>query len=146
MPNNLLHLGVFAALFPNARVIRLTRDPRDTAFSCYRQAFGPGLAWATSLPGIAAWIEGADRLLDHWQQTLPLRFHSVGYEALVRDPAEVLGGALAFLDLPFDRGVLTPEVNPRAVATASALEVRAPVHQRSIGRATRYHPHLRPWF
>lgn len=145
MPNNLLHLGLIAAILPGATVIRCARDPMDTAFSCFRQAFGPGLAWATDLRWIAAWMFQAERLLDHWQTTLPLRFHTVRYEELATTPEPTLRGVLEHLRLPFDPDVLRPEGSARPVATASALEVQAPIHGRSVGRAARYARWLGSW-
>jgi Flp pilus assembly protein TadD len=146
MPDNLLHLHWLAAILPGARVLRCRRDARDTAWSCFRQPFGAGLPWATSLPGIAAYVAGAERLLDHFAATLPLRFHDVRYEELVTHPEEVLRGVCAFLDLPFVPEVLHPEDADRTAATASVLEVKAPMHAGSVGRGARYARHLDPWF
>lgn len=145
MPNNLLHLGLLGAILPGARVIRLRRDPTDTAFSCFRQPLGAGLPWATSLAGIAAWIACADQLLDHWAATAPIRLFDVRYEDLVARPEPTLAAVCAFLDLPFDSAVLTPERSTRVAATASAVEVRAGIHARSIGRSDRYHAHMRAY-
>ena len=138
MPNNLLHLGLLAAILPETRVIRCERDPVDTAWSCFRQAFGAGLPWATSWEGIATWIRCARRLLDHSEEVLPLRFLTVRYEALAQRPEETLRGVLGHLDLPFYSSVLSPERAERQVATASAIEVKDALHSRSIGRAERY--------
>ena len=144
MPNNLLHLGLLARMLPGTRVIRAIRNPVDTGFSCFRQSFGPGLAWATRLDWIACWIETCEQLWAHWKATLPLRFHEVRYEDLVSAPETTLRGALRFMDLPFDSAVLRPEQLDRAVATASAFEVDEPIHVRSIGRSSAYARHLAP--
>jgi Flp pilus assembly protein TadD len=142
MPNNLLHLGLLAAILPGTRVIRCRRDPVDTAWSCFRQSFGAGLPWATDLSWIACWIRESERLLDHWEATLPLRFHSVRYEELASEPERVLREVCTFLDLPFDQAVLSPERATRQAATASAMEVKEALHGRSIGRAGRYERYL----
>src|SRR5262249_28222782 len=39
LPENYLHLGVIAKLFPRARVIHCRRDPLDVCVSCYLQNF-----------------------------------------------------------------------------------------------------------
>jgi hypothetical protein len=142
MPNNLLHLGLLALFLPGTRVIRCRRDPVDTAWSCFRQSFGAGLPWATDLSWIACWLREADRLLDHWEATLPLRFHTVQYEALAREPERVLRGVCTFLELPFEERVLSPEGSRREVGTASAMEVKEGLHGRSVGRAGRYEGYL----
>jgi len=40
MPQNFLHLGIIAMLFPMARVIHCVRDPLDTCLACYFQESG----------------------------------------------------------------------------------------------------------
>lgn len=144
MPNNLLHLGLLARFAPGARVIVMQRDPLATGFSCFRQPFGAGLGWATRLEHIGAWIRGASRLLDHWRQVLPLRFHTVDYDDLVTTPNEVLPGVVDFLGLPPDDAVLRPENAPRVAGTVSQLEVLEPIHQRSKSRWQPYSRHLDP--
>jgi Flp pilus assembly protein TadD len=144
MPNNLFLLGLLAKILPGSRVIRCVRDPADTAFSCFRQPFGPGHPWATRWEWIRAWLSDAERLMDHWERELPLKFHTVRYEELAREPERVLRGVVSFLDLPWDDAVLSPERSTRVIATASQLEVKEAIHARSVGRAERYARWLTP--
>ena len=138
MPNNLFLLGFLSALLPGTRIIRCTRDRIDTAFSCLRQPFGPGQPWAVRWDWILAFLDDTTRLLDHEASRLPLRFLTVRYEDLALAPEETLRHVLAFLDLPYTDAVLAPEHSSRVAATASQLEVQAPIHGRSVGRAQRY--------
>lgn len=144
MPSNLLHLGLLARFAPGARVIVMERDPMASGFSCFRQPFGPGQPWATRLDHIGAWIREAHRLLDHWRAILPLRFHTVRYDDLVRSPDATLAQLIDFLDLPFDEAVLTPQHAERSAGTVSQLEVLEPIHRRSIERWRPYAHHLEP--
>jgi tetratricopeptide (TPR) repeat protein len=132
-PDNLFRLGLVAAMLPGARVIRCVRDRADTAFACFRA--GPGgtwsphgaeaeRPWAAELGDIGAWLDQADRLFAHWEAQLPLRFLTVRYEDLAREPAAVVGRVATFLGAPL------PDAGP------------AFVHGRSIGRSRRYAHHL----
>lgn len=144
MPNNFLHLGLAAHLMPGARVIHCVRDPLDTGLSCFQQGLGSGLAWATSLDGIASWYIGYTRLMAHWQRVLPLRIHTLQYERLVEDPEPTLRALCAFLDLPYTPELLQFHTSQRQVATASATQVQQPLHTRSVGRARAYRTQLMP--
>ncbi|MEZ4236822.1 MAG: sulfotransferase [Myxococcota bacterium] len=123
-PDNLVRLDLVAALLPGARVVRCVRDRDDVAFACFRAGPGANRPWAHDLGDIRAWLEDVERLADHWEAELPLRFHTVSYEALVRDPLGVLGGVAAFLGRP------------------APVEAPAFLHTRSIGRSRRYARHL----
>ncbi|MEN0066378.1 MAG: sulfotransferase [Myxococcota bacterium] len=144
MPSNLLHLGLLARIAPGARVVVMQRDPMATGFSCFRQPFGRGLGWATQLDHIGVWIREANRLLEHWRATLPLRFHTVDYDALVAEPEPTLRGVLNFLRVEFHADVLKPEAAARTAGTLSQLEVLEPIHERSRGRWRPYGHHLGP--
>jgi len=56
MPANFMHLGLISLLFPNARLIHCTRDPRDTLLSCYFKLFSGELPYAYSLNDLAVFI------------------------------------------------------------------------------------------
>ena len=142
MPNNFQHLGLISQLFPQARVLHITRDPVDNCFSCFRQRFGAGLAYTQRLEWLGAYYRSYVRLMHHWQAVLPLEIHSVRYEQLVTEPEQTMRGVLAALGLDWDARVLTPHRNRRLVTTASRQQVQEPLYTRAIGRSGPYQAHL----
>lgn len=144
MPSNVLHLGLVALACPGARVIHCVRDPRDVGWSCFRQRFHDGLAYATDLTSIGLYHRSVDTLMEHWKGVLPLPVHTVTYEALVHDLPGHARALCEFVDLPFDEACLRPHEQDRHVPTASYAEVSEPVHTASIGRWRAYQRHLGP--
>jgi len=140
---NYLHLGLIATMFPRARIIHCRRDPRDLGLSCYFQNF-QSLNFACSLEDIGAYYREYDRLMAHWSRVLPLPMHEVRYEELVTHPEAVTRSLLAFCGLDWDERCLAFHHNPRAVRTASTLQVRKPLSARAVGRWQRYRSHLEP--
>ena len=75
--------------------------------------------------------------MDHWRSTLPTTIHEVDYEEAVADLEGVARRLVSALGLEW-----SPEPRPawefhrpgRTVRTASALQVREPVHRRSVGQ------------
>jgi hypothetical protein len=106
--------------------------------SCFRQPFGAGLPWANSLAGIAAWSTGVQRLMSHYQSTLPLPIHTVRYEDLTRHPESTITDLLSALALPFDSACLEPHKHRRLVATQSHAAVTEPMHTQAIGNSAPY--------
>ena len=54
MPVNFLYLGLIIILFPNARIIHCTREPRDTCLSIYFNRFLGSIHYASNLSSLGA--------------------------------------------------------------------------------------------
>ena len=144
MPQNFLHIGLIAALFPQARIVHCRRDAMDTCLSCYFQNFAQGNAFARDLADIGAYYRDYRRLMDHWRAIPSLDIVEVVYEMLVADPAGATRRLLADLGLAWDDACLSHQSAPGTVATASQWQVRQAVHGRAVGRWRAYRKHLEP--
>ncbi len=145
MPENLLYLGLIAALFPHARLILCRRDPRDVALSCWITHFGQ-LRWSCDPGHIASRIAEADRLMDHWRRALPSPILEVDYESLVDDLEGTSRRLLDWCGLDWDPVCLEFHKTRRAVRTASTAQVRQPIYRTSIGRWKNYERSLASLF
>ena len=146
LPHNFEHLGLIALLFPGARVIHCIRDPFDTCLSCYFQDFGARHAYTRDLETLGRHYREYQRLMAHWNTTLPIRFLNVEYEALVGDQEVWSRKLIDFLGLAWDQRCLAFFETERPVLTASAWQVRQPIYTSSIGRWRNYAKHLGPLF
>jgi tetratricopeptide (TPR) repeat protein len=146
LPQNFLHLGLIAELFPGARVIHCVRDAIDTCLSCHFQAFYDAHAWSTSLGALGRYYAAYERLFAHWDRVRPLPVLTLGYESLVREPEPSIRRLLAFLELPWDEACLTPERAAAGCHTSSYAQVRRPIHEKSVRRSVRYAKHLGPLY
>lgn len=142
---NLRFAGLLAALFSNARLLLVRRDPRDTAWSIFRTYFTIGQDWSWSLETIGRHMASRDRLADHWQSLFGDRIAIVDYDALTADPAGEIPTMLAHCGLPFEAATLEPHRTERAVTTASVAQVRAPIGRHAVGTANRYAAYLAPF-
>ncbi len=147
LPGNVLHLGLIAQLFPEARVILCRRDARDISLSCYFQLFLEGLhPFSYDLADCGRRTLGMQQLGDHWHRTLPLRIHEVCYESLVADLEGESRRLIDFLGLDWEPACLEFHRTERAVTTLSHWQVRQPLYTRSVGRWRQYARHLGPLF
>lgn len=144
LPDNSLHLGQIAMLFPRARVIVCRRDLRDVCLSCYFQHFKAPMVWTTDQAELALRARQIDRLLAHWRAVLPLPVLEVQYERLVADLETESRRLVAFLGLDWDPACLDFHRTERPVLTASVWQVRQPVYGSSVGRWRHYQRHLGP--
>ncbi len=144
MPQNFLHLGIIAFLFPRARIIHCIREPLDTCVSCYFQNFGTAHPYTHSLEQLGQYYREYHRLMHHWQKVIDIPILDIGYEELVSDQEGITRKLLEFCDLEWNDQCLRFYENKRAVATLSHEQVRKPVYAHSIGRWKHYDAFITP--
>jgi hypothetical protein len=137
MPDNYMYLGLLAAMFPDAVFIHCRRDLRDVAVSCWMTDFR-SLRWANNKEHIARRFQQYCRLMEHWRAVLPVPMHEVDYEDAVADLDPVARGLVAACGLDWEPACLEFHRTQRPVRTASVVQVRQPVYQRSAGRWRHY--------
>ncbi|MCB9838335.1 MAG: sulfotransferase [Phycisphaeraceae bacterium] len=145
MPANTRHLGLIAAMLPQARIIHCVRDARDTCVSCYFHDFhGAGNAFAYDLENLGSRYTDYWRLMRHWKRTLDIPILDVEYEEMVADQEAQSRRLIEFVGLGWDGRCLDFFKTKRLVKTVSAEQVNKPMYRSSIGRWRRYERRLGP--
>jgi hypothetical protein len=146
MWQNFEHLGLIRRLFPDARIVHCRRHPLDVGLSCLANHFSSAGAFAFSrtLPGVAAYYRGYERLVAAWRARLDPPMLELRYESLIADPRRALRELLDFLGLPFEPRCLEFHREPGVVLTASYAQVRRPLYASSVGRWRRFRAQLAP--
>jgi hypothetical protein len=143
-PINFRHLGLIAALFPQAAIIHCRRDPLDTCLSCYAQNFDAPIPWALRLDSLGIYYRQYERLMAHWQKIMPERVLEFVYEEVVADIEGSVRRLIAHCGLSWQPQCLEFHRTQRVVRTASHRQVRQPLYSRSVGRWRNYEPFLEP--
>jgi tetratricopeptide (TPR) repeat protein len=141
MPDNHLYLGMLAVLFPRAKFIHCRRDLRDVAVSCWMTNFRQ-IRWASDLEHIASRFREYQRLMAHWQATLPVSVLEVNYEDTVTDLESVARKLVEWCSLEWESACLAFHELKRPVRTASVTQVRQPLYTTSVARWKNYEPAL----
>jgi tetratricopeptide (TPR) repeat protein len=145
MPTNFAFLGLIHALFPQARIIHMQRNPLDTCLSIYFQNFDTAVTYANDLEDLAHYHEEYIRLMNHWRSSLPSGLMlEVPYEDLVIDQEAWSRKMVEFVGLPWDSKCLDFHLTKRTVVTASKWQVRQKINSLSIGRWRNYGSQLGP--
>jgi tetratricopeptide (TPR) repeat protein len=145
MPDNYLHLGLLAALFPRATFVHCRRDLRDVAVSCWMTDFR-SITWANDAGHIASRITRYHRLMSHWRTTLPVPLVEVDYEETVADLEGTARRLLSACGLQWHPACLEFHRLERPVRTASVTQVRQPIYTRSVARWRNYERELAALF
>jgi tetratricopeptide (TPR) repeat protein len=145
LPHNFLYAGFIAQALPDARLICVRRNPMDTCVGNFRQGFARSLPWydySYNLLDTGRYYILFDRLMKHWQRVLPGQILEIDYETIVDAQEDSSRRLLGFCGLPWDDACLRVEQNPAPASTASAVQVRSPIHRAALNRWKRYEPQL----
>lgn len=147
-PFNLILAGTISRILPNARILRLRRPAADTVVGNYRQSFNTRSLfhdYSYDLGDTARYVDGMETLSEAWEARLPSdRYRVIDYPLLVARPEQTIRETLAFCSLDWDPSCLSFHENAAAVSTASAVQVREPLHNRNLDIWGRYGPGLEP--
>ena len=143
-PGNFALVGLIRLALPNARIIHVCRDVRDTALSCFSLLFTRGPPYSYDLVELGHYCRAYLRLMAHWREASPDGFLEVRYEDVVDDLESQARRIIAYCGLDWDDACLDFHRTSRPVYTASGAQVRQPIYRGSIGRWRVYEPYLRP--
>ncbi len=142
---NWAYLGTIGFWFPNAAIIRLTRDPAANAISILGQDLPPDrMAWATRLDWIGRLMRAERRFVDTVRAKIPNPWLDLAYEDLVSDSATWIPRIVETVGLPWHEGCLEPHRAEqggsggraaRFQPTLSLHQVRRPISAEAASRA-----------
>jgi len=138
LPPNYLNIPLILKALPNAKIIHLNRDPMDACFSSYKQLFADAYPHSYDQAEMARHHARYFHIMSLWRERFPGRFFDIAYEDIARDLEPNARALIDYLQLPWEDACLNFHQQTAAVTTASAVQVRQPVHTGSIGRWRRY--------
>jgi len=145
MPGNFVAIGLIHALFPEAKIIHVERNPIDTCLSCYTKRFTHGQLFSYDLTELGHFYASYQRIMAHWRQLLPANsWLDVCYEDVVIDLESEARRLITYCGLPWDPSCLAFHSAQRQVRTASYMQIRKPIYKSSVDRWRRYERELMP--
>ncbi|MFQ5345387.1 MAG: sulfotransferase [Mariprofundus sp.] len=143
--NNYVYAGLIARALPKARIIHIRRNPFATCLSIFQQDFVNTLPYACDVEHTGREYARYQKLMQHWREVLPAgTMLEVSYEDLVNNPEPELRRLLEGCDLEWHPDCLTSHKSAGVVTTASLIQVRKPMHQKSVARWKHYEKQLSP--
>jgi tetratricopeptide (TPR) repeat protein len=144
LPFNFLYAGLIHLALPKAKIINLRRHPMDTCFAVYKQWFKDAYPFSYDLDELGQYYVAYLQLMRHWNEVMPGVIHTVRYEDVVADVEGESRRLLAYCGLPWEDQCLRFHENAQPSTTASAVQVRQPIYDRSVGKWKKFAAHLEP--
>lgn len=142
LPPNYLYIPMILKALPRAKIVHVTRDPMDACFASFKQLFADAYPHSYDQAEMARHHARYYHLMALWRERFPARFFDIAYEDTARELEPNAHALIEFLGLPWEDACLHFHKQDAAVTTASAVQVRQPVHTRSVGRWRRYEAKL----
>jgi len=143
MPVNFRLIGFIKIALPDAKVIHCQRIAEDTCLSIFKNYFGKDvMPWAYNQQELALYYKNYQKLMDHWNKTLPNFIYNVSYEELINNQEEESKKLIKYCGLDWHEDCLNFYRNKRSVSTASANQVRQNIYTSSINTWKNYERYL----
>ena len=142
-PFNFYWLGFIKILFPNAKIIHVNRNIKDTALSIYKNLFGPRkMDWTYSQENIVGYIKIYKEVMNFWKTKFPDFIYELSYEQLVNNQEEDSKKLIKFCGLEWEEECLNFHNSSTPIHTVSLYESRKPIYKSSINLNTKYSKYL----
>lgn len=140
------HIGFIKALLPNAKIVVVQRDPRDTAVSLYKNMFADGQhRYANDLGDIARFTRLHETQVAFWEAEAPGSFTTARYEDFITDPEGASRRLIADVGLEWEEACLSFYTSGARVDTLSNVQVRQPIYASSVGVWRKHEEALAPF-
>ena len=144
LPANYLYCGMIHKALPKAKIIHLVRDPLDSCYAIFKTLFFNAYDFSYDLDELADYYIAYRRMMQHWHDVMPGVILDVRYEELVTDTEAQAKRIYAWCGLEWTPDALDVPDNNAVFATASAAQVREPVHTRSVNSSRKHAEGLAP--
>ena len=143
---NFLHISLIASHMPAGKVIHCRRNPMDNILSMHRSFLSAGNNYTSNLEDAAKVLVAQEKAMQINKKRYPEKIFTFDYDQFVHAPEDNLRKLLRWLDLDFDDNYLHPEKSTRSVNTASIMQARKPISNKSVGGWKNYETLLKPAF
>ena len=141
---NFINVRHIASSMPSAKIIHCNRHPLDNILSMLRAELVLGNNYTSDPADAAKMIVMQEQTLRRAKADYPDQIFSINYDSLVNTPEQSIKTLIAWLGLTWSEYYLHPEHLERIILTASVVQARKPINNKSVGGWKNYRNLLEP--
>tara|TARA_Y100001968_G_scaffold281770_1_gene279208 strand:- start:382 stop:1935 length:1554 start_codon:yes stop_codon:yes gene_type:complete len=141
---NYQYAGIIAKCLPKAKIIHCIRNPFDNILSIYRAHFAIGNRYSSSLKDTAKLYLEEKKIMFAYQKKYSDKIYQLNYESIILNTESTIKQLINWLGWEWETKYLSPELNLRSISTASSVQVRSPINNKSINSWKNYETLLLP--
>ena len=134
MLGNFMHIPHIVSKLHYSKVIYTFRNPLDNILSMYRAKFtGVGNEYSSSLIDSANYYMHHFKMMLFYKEKYKDNIYFLNYDELVNNSETQIRKLLDWLNFQWDNSYLTPHKSKQGFFTASTVQVRSPINNKSVG-------------
>ena len=137
--SNYMHIPYLLTKLEHSKIIYTFRNPLDNLLSMYRAKFnGSGNEYSSSLIDSANYYIYQFNLMSFYSKKYRENIYFLSYDKLVYDPETEIKKLITWLGFNWDDYYLYPYKSKQGFFTASNVQVRSPINNKSVGSWGKY--------
>jgi tetratricopeptide (TPR) repeat protein len=140
---NFQWIGFIKILFPNAKIINCTRDPKDNCLSIYKNLFENEGHWCYDKKMLVDCYNLYTDLMVFWHEKIPGEIYDIKYEDLITNPEAKIKELVSASGLNWNEKCLKYNENKNAIKTLSVNQARKRIYSSSVSLYKKYEPFLK---
>ena len=141
-PLNFRWIGFIKILFPNAKVIHCSRNPKDNCLSLYKNIFEGGLNFSYDQKDLGTFYNLYSDLVSFWNTKLPDFIFEAKYEKIINNQEVESKKIIKFCGLEWEPQCLMFHKNKNPIKTMSTAQARRPLYKTSLNSYEKFSPYL----
>tara|TARA_B100001057_G_scaffold174042_1_gene174764 strand:- start:948 stop:2651 length:1704 start_codon:yes stop_codon:yes gene_type:complete len=139
MLSNYMYIPYIVSKLNHSKVIYTFRNPLDNILSMYRAKFnGGGNEYSSSLTDSAKYYIHQFNLMSFYRNKYKKHIYFLNYDKLVNHTELEIKKLINWLGFNWDKSYLQPNKNKQGFFTASNVQVRSPINNKSVGGWEKY--------
>tara|TARA_B100001121_G_scaffold309980_1_gene338863 strand:+ start:2619 stop:4181 length:1563 start_codon:yes stop_codon:yes gene_type:complete len=139
MPSNFYWVGFIKLLFPNSKIIHISRNIKDNCLSIYKNMFGSSdMDWSYSEQNIFKFVMNYRDIMKYWIGKYKEDIYEIRYENLVQNKVEETKKLFGFCEMKWDEKIFDFYKNAKTIRTVSVNQVKKPIYSSSIDSSSNY--------
>ena len=131
-PLNFRWIGFIRNLFPNAKIIHCTRDPKNNCLSMFKNLFEGGLNFTYDQEDLVQYFNTYNDLMNFWKSKYGDYIFEVKYESLINNNVEEIKKMINYVNLEWDDNCLCFLKKKNPIKTMSTAQARKPIYKSSL--------------
>ena len=143
---NFWYLGFIKIIFPKAKIIHVSRNPKDNCLSIFENLFDYPEGWNYDQKELAEYYLIYKDLMEFWNNIFRDSILNVRYEDVILDTEKKIKELISFCDLNWEDSCLDFHKNNNPIKTVSFNQANKPIYKSSIKKYELYEKELEVLF
>ena len=143
---NFWHIGFIKIFFPKAKIIHVSRNPKDNCLSIFENLFDYPEGWNSDQKELAEYYLIYKDLMNFWNTLFGKSILNIKYEDIISNTEKKIREMIKYCNLQWENGCLEFHKNNNPIKTVSFNQANKPIYKTSVNKYELYEKELKILF